>query len=94
MSRNMDKIGFLLDMEMICFSCGGSVTSWIRTLKRNAHVGGTARSHHLLGYAVDVVFDSPEGKERAMSIAKKLGYDRSWEGDHLHIEYDTHRDWT
>ena len=91
--RSVDKIGFLLDMEMICLLCGGSITSWIRTPKRNAQVGGGANSLHILGYAVDIVFDNGEGQERAMRIARKMGYDRSFEGDHLHVEYDTHRDW-
>ena len=63
-----------------------SVTSWIRSAKRNKEVGGLATSYHLLGLAVDVVLDNPADKARFIKEAKRLGFDAIDEGDHVHLE--------
>jgi len=57
--------------------CGAmrcSVTSWWRTADRNREIGGKEGSLHLVGMAVDVVYDDglpPHDKAKAM--AAKLG---------------------
>ena len=63
-----------------------SVTSWIRSQKRNKEVGGIAASYHLLGLAVDVVLDNPADNARFISAAKQIGLDAIDEGDHVHLE--------
>lgn len=61
----------------------GSVTSWYRTPKRNKLVGGAIDSKHLLGLAVDVIFDNelPPAK-----FLRRLGLRSLVEQDHIHIE--------
>jgi len=63
-----------------------SVTSWIRSRKRNDDVGGVADSRHLIGLAVDVVLD--DGMQRGEFIvhADMLNLDVIIEGDHLHVQ--------
>lgn len=63
-----------------------SVTSWIRSEKRNKEVGGLVNSYHLFGLAVDVVLDNPADKGRFIKAAKQLGLDAIDEGDHVHVE--------
>ena len=88
--RHVDYQGYLQDMIVLCLRYNGSVTSWIRSPKRNENVGGVPDSLHLVGLAVDVAFDTPEDKEDAHKFAKSMGYDVVPYSGHLHIEYDTH----
>ena len=64
-----------------------SVTSWIRSEKRNKEVGGLATSYHLSGLAVDIILDNPADKARFIKAAKRLGLDAIDEGDHVHVEF-------
>lgn len=66
-----------------------SVTSWIRTRRRNTAVGGAANSAHLYGLAVDVVLDEPLHNDRLMADAQKLGLVAIDEGDHVHLHEKT-----
>lgn len=63
-----------------------SVTSWFRSKKRNAEVGGHARSSHLFGLAVDVVLEDQEDKHYFLKTVKALGLGFLDEGDHIHIQ--------
>jgi hypothetical protein len=67
---------------------GCSITSWLRTPKRNTAVGGAATSWHLLGLAMDLVPDDPATREQLIRAAKTLGLQVADEGDHIHIECD------
>lgn len=69
-----------------CAATGGSVTSWGRTAKRNAAVGGVANSAHLLWLAVDVVYDEPLDVAHRKSLATRLGLTLIDEGDHDHLQ--------
>jgi hypothetical protein len=64
----------------------GSVTSWFRSPARNAQVGGVPNSWHLLGLAIDVVFDEETDTDRASGLALRLGLEVHNEGDHYHFE--------
>ena len=67
-----------------------SETSGYRTKKRNAAVGGGTNSRHMLGLAVDVVFDEPA--DRVPCITAMKADHKDWdvvnEGDHVHVEWD------
>jgi len=63
-----------------------SVTSWLRSHKHNAQVGGVADSRHLLGLAVDVVLDDTNDTREFETHAKHLGLQVIIEGDHLHVQ--------
>ena len=63
-----------------------SVTSWIRTEKRNNDVGGNSSSYHKLGLAVDVVCDYERDITTLINNAKRLGLGVLKEGDHIHIQ--------
>lgn len=69
-----------------------SVTSWHRTPKRNAAIGGHPESRHLWGMAVDVVPDAADDRPRIIAAARRLGLDAVEEGDHIHIEADKRTD--
>lgn len=63
-----------------------SVTSWVRTTKRNTEVGGHPASQHLTGTAVDLVLDDFTRKEELLKAARKLNLIAIDEGDHIHIQ--------
>lgn len=52
---------FLAAVVFLCRTFDGSVTSWIRTPKRNREKGGVPASRHQSGFAVDVVLDAMSG---------------------------------
>ncbi len=68
-----------------CLYTFGSVTSWTRTAKHNASVGGVPTSNHLRGLAADVVYDQPVDEEVAKTTAASCGLQILREGDHDHI---------
>jgi len=70
----------------LCYRC--SVTSWIRTTKRNREKGGVPHSLHLLGYAVDVVPDNWAVATDVMRRARRLGLRAILEPDHIHLQLD------
>lgn len=63
-----------------------SVTSWGRTQKRNAAVGGVPNSLHLVDLAVDVVYDQPISYATASELAAHLGLRVIRETDHDHLQ--------
>jgi hypothetical protein len=66
-----------------------SVTSWLRTRRRNAADGGTDNSAHLYGLAVDVVPDDAADKPLLIAAAERLGLVALDEGDHVHLRERT-----
>ena len=77
-TRFASKISRLLEQHP------GSVTSWIRSVKRNRAVGGSPNSKHLVGMAVDVVLDDPS--EDIAQTCNRLHLRCFNEGDHVHVE--------
>lgn len=65
-----------------------SVTSWIRSPKRNAAVGGLPTSRHLGGCAVDLVPDDPASYPAIAAEARAAGLDVLVHKGHAHIELD------
>ena len=68
---------------------GFTVTSWFRSIKRNAKVGGKPDSKHLRGLAVDAVLDDmkdAKAKKELTDAAHAMGLGVVDEGDHLHIQ--------
>lgn len=63
-----------------------SVTSWIRSAIRNAAVGGSRDSWHMVALAVDVVLDDGEDVISFKLTANKLGLKALDEGDHIHLQ--------
>jgi len=63
-----------------------SVTSWIRSPKRNRAKGGSSNSRHLLGLAVDVVLDNKSDKYQFKKECTRLGLKWLDEGDHIHVQ--------
>ena len=63
-----------------------SVTSWWRTNKHNASVGGNPLSQHLIGLAVDCVLDPGVSMSLFLRDAQILGLHGSVEGDHVHLQ--------
>jgi len=63
-----------------------TVTSWLRTPKRNALVGGKAESRHLDGLGADCVLDKDEPAMPFMTHARQLGLVVLDEGDHIHVQ--------
>lgn len=63
-----------------------SVTSWYRSVKRNAKVGGHPQSKHLVGLGLDIVLDDPKDKPTIIKMLNAFGLSALDEGDHLHIQ--------
>jgi hypothetical protein len=63
-----------------------SITSWIRSKKRNAQIGGVIDSRHLLGLAVDCVLDDGMEKPEFIKHCVNLGLQPIEEGDHIHVQ--------
>ena len=82
---------FALAVFVYCSIFDGSVTSWIRSKKRNAALGGVPHSGHVVGLGCDVVYDvvPPEDERRAW--AGRLGLLLVIEGDHDHLQPATWR---
>lgn len=78
---------FLMTVYPLITRFNGSVTSWYRTVKHNAQVGGDPNSRHLYGLAIDVVLDNDIDKERFISeCRKRFGLAAVDEGDHVHVQ--------
>lgn len=63
-----------------------SVTSWIRTEKRNHMVGGVETSKHLTGQAVDIVLDDWADLDKLLKLLDKTCLFIGIQQYHLHIE--------
>lgn len=77
---------FAQKIVSICFEYHCSVTSWVRTVKRNTVVGGHSRSRHMTGYGIDLVPDNWDDAQAIVSKAHQLGLSALNEGDHIHIQ--------
>jgi uncharacterized protein YcbK (DUF882 family) len=77
---------FLATIQDILKTYKGSVTSWQRSPAHNHHVGGSPHSLHLLGLAVDVLFDSPQDKQAAIKLATTWGIHYLDEQTHVHFQ--------
>ena len=62
-----------------------SVTSWIRSKKRNAAKGGSEDSSHTNACAVDIVLDNTSDISAFTKKAERLGLYVFKESDHLHV---------
>lgn len=83
---NLDDIArFAVALARYRHLTGASVTSWGRTTRRNALVGGTPDSHHLTDTAADVVYDTYLPLRTAQELAADLGLFVFREVDHDHI---------
>lgn len=68
----------------VCIKHQCSITSWVRSPKHNAAVGGVPNSKHLTGQAVDAIVD---GNYKAfIEDARSLGLKVIRESDHVHLE--------
>jgi Zn-dependent M28 family amino/carboxypeptidase len=73
-------------VKAFCAATGGSVTSWGRTAKRNALVGGHPDSWHQDWLAWDVVYDTPVPLRVAQRAARHHGLKLVREHDHDHLQ--------
>jgi len=81
----IDFVEFVHRVYILAKNWNGSVTSWVRSSGHNQSVGGVSNSRHLEGLAVDMVFETKEGKAHAAKRAKEMGLFVKDEKDHLHI---------
>lgn len=88
------RVEFLEKVLYLCEEYSCSVTSWIRTDKRNNRVKGVKDSLHLKGLAVDVVLDNSRRFKKFVKAAKILGLDVIRENDHIHLEMEKEDDIT
>jgi hypothetical protein len=77
---------FCAAIAQYCALTGASVTSWWRTPARNVAVGGVTHSAHLVGLAVDVVYDAAPSQAEREQWARRLGLRIIAEGDHDHLQ--------
>ena len=91
----LEGLGEYLQLQVhiydICQRHGGSVTGGPRTHKRNYQVGGHPASWHLwdrYGLGVDLVFDTPEGRDAATAGFQAVGYEviGPYDDGHIHVE--------
>lgn len=81
-------------VSLYCLLHGGSITSWGRSTKHNADVGGVPGSAHRFWRGADVVYDDPTTPTRdtlRLEYARRLGLKIVVEGDHDHLQP---LDWT
>lgn len=77
---------FAVRIYSLCRKFNGSVTSWVRTAKRNSLVGGHPQSEHLVGLGADIVWDDPPALAEVQVVAVDLGLKVVRENDHDHIQ--------
>lgn len=83
----MSIADFALLIFALCKTFNGSVTSWIRTIKRDKAVGGvTITRRHTTGKAVDIVLDDPRQNPAFVAAAIAMGLRAVIESDHIHVE--------
>lgn len=75
----------------LCAKFNASVTSWYRSSKQNADVGGDTASYHLEGLAADLLPDKKRDLAALVDAAHALQLDAVNEGDHVHVELDYRR---
>lgn len=69
-----------------CQLTHGSVTSWVRSAKRNAEVGGVPDSQHLRGTGADIAYDAPLPLGVRASAAEQVGLQLISERTHDHLQ--------
>jgi uncharacterized protein YcbK (DUF882 family) len=80
--------------DLVCSLCDefdGSITSGLRSERRNANVGGAKNSRHLRGFAADVVLDDWSKKAQFTKTARELGLrviDEVATRHHLHVDVE------
>ncbi|KKN27908.1 hypothetical protein LCGC14_0859630 [marine sediment metagenome] len=88
MARIFSPVEFASVLIAYCAATRGSVSSWGRTAKHNADVGGASNSFHLVWLGADVVYDEPVPLGRAKSFARRLGLRLVREDDHDHLQVE------
>lgn len=77
---------FAVAVYRYCRAVSGSVTSWLRSVPRNAAVGGKPNSAHLAGLGADVVVESRMSTDDRHRLAAELGLRLIVESDHDHLQ--------
>ena len=83
------NLAFCTKVNDLLSLCPGTVTSWVRTPRRNTIVGGAPNSWHLSGQAVDLIFDSVADLFKAAHKAVELGFggvEVDLINNHLHLD--------
>ena len=78
--------GFGNLIALVLLYSNGSVVSGLRSVKHNREVGGHENSLHLVGLAVDVVFDTEDDVVVGIRMAERLGLLAIVEQGHVHIQ--------
>jgi hypothetical protein len=81
----MDAISFVMKILTLRTRWEFSVTSWGRTVKHNADVGGVPGSDHLLWLGLDVIMEPPGKNFTFEKDCIKLGLTALDEKSHYHI---------
>ncbi len=82
----MNVIEFTAAVGAYSIATRASVTSWWRTRAHNTAVAGVHWSPHLVGLAVDVIYDAPGRPAGAVNLARNLGLTLLAEDDHDHLQ--------
>ena len=82
----MSPMEFHASVMGYCYATRGSVSSYGRTEKHNADVGGKPTSNHRLWRAADVIYDEPIEKATRIALAARYGLEIVEEIDHDHVE--------
>lgn len=69
-----------------CARLSGSISSYGRTPKHNAKVGGVSQSAHQFWLGADVLYDAPVDAELARDTGRRLGLKVIRESDHDHLQ--------
>lgn len=77
---------FIMTIASLAIEFRFSVTSWIRTPRRNQRVGGVTDSLHLSGLAMDIVLDRQADRRHFCLRAKRLGLRVIIYDSHLHVQ--------
>ncbi len=79
---------FIEAVQIICHKHNCSVSSWIRTDKRNRMVGGSPNSQHLLGLAMDLIPDDWDDADDIVFDCHRLGLIAVVERNrnHIHVQ--------
>jgi len=83
---NMTPAQFGEALISYCFATRGSVSSWGRTRKHNAAVGGHPRSYHLVWLGADVIYDEKLDIDYRARMAARFGLKIVEESDHDHLQ--------
>ena len=89
MARIFSPVEFASVLIAYCAATRGSVSSWGRTAKHNADVGGASDSFHLVWLGADVVYDEPVPLRRAKLLARRYGLRVVREPSHDHLQVET-----